>query len=187
MLGKFPIWILVIAMVVLTFSVSGYLMRGRSESPTGIAIPPAPTPAQTLAPTPITPPVATNKPAPSGVIEITAENLVKEFLANPNKYKRGTVFQVSGVLDWHRKFVEADQSTDFFLGPAVDNNLGGVGLGIGVVIHVESRTEMKLLRAFWDINDGDQVVVRGTYYFFSARSQGVTLEDASLISVTPAR
>lgn len=140
--------------------------------------------AVAIAPAPVqTPSAVTNEPIPADVIKITAEELVKQFLANPDKYQKGTVFQVSGAYDWSKKFV-SPASTDFFLGPAVETPSG---LNLGVMIHVDSWEEKNLFKAFNAIGDGDQVVVQGTYYFFSGRSRGILLEKASLISVTPAK
>lgn len=151
-----------------------------NNQPNAPAAPVAPTPA---APTPVqTPSVVTNEPAPTGVVEITAEQLIKDLLANPDKYKKGTIFQISGELVWNWKIDDPpNQKTSFFLGPAVYAN--NYRLGVYSRVYWE---EKEAIRAFRALNDKDQVVVRGTYYAFSTR-EGVSLKNCSIVSVTPAK
>ncbi|MEK7503430.1 MAG: hypothetical protein AAB577_00405 [Patescibacteria group bacterium] len=153
-----------------------FLFYGRTPSPTL-----EPTLNQTT-PVVINVPTPTPTPTTTGVIEITAEQLAKQLLANPDKYKKGTVFQVSGVLVWNWKTDSPQtQETIFFFGPPayVDED----PLGVRVRINWGEKETIKAFRA---LNDKDQVVFKGTYYFFSTRS-GALFENVSLISVTPAK
>ena len=118
----------------------------------------------------------------TNVVEITAKELITELLANPDRYERGTVFQVSGIFIWELKHPMGNY-IDFFIDSEIETSSGKK---LGVSIRVFQHDEEELFKAFNAIKTGDQVVAQGTHVFFSA-NQGISLENCSLISVTPAR
>ena len=147
-------------------------------------------PAAPVAPTPAAPTPVINESAPVGVIKITVEKLVSDLLIDPNKYKKGTVFQVSGMY-WGEKVVSyGDHSVSFYLNPPVQ---ASTDTNISVEIYIKMEGELELLKTFQAMNDS-KVVVRGTYIFFKTNKGGdgknyavASLEKVSLISATPAK
>jgi len=162
---------------IITLGIFLAVSAGR-ETPTPVAPTQGPV---TSEPATITPAIETPTPETlPGVIEITAKKLLTELLADPEKYKEGTVFQVSGTFVWNLKY-SASTYTDFFLGPAVYND--DIRLAVRICVFYK---EKEAFETFNSINTGDQIVVRGTYVFFSAQ-YGISLENCSLISITPAK
>lgn len=129
-----------------------------------------------------TAPITTNKPTPAEVIEITAEKLAKELMANPDKYKEGTVMQVSGPL----ARIENSLLTIFFLTPLYTPSNSGPD--VVIVFDQARREDQELYQALKLLNDGDQVIIRGVYSSPAIKEGGgVYLKKASLVSVTPAQ
>lgn len=173
-------WLIIgIAVVVIAAGILVFNGRGNNVSqPNAPVAPTAPTPVQA-------PSAVTNELIPAGVIKITAKKLVSELMVDHTKYEKGTVFQVSGVFRRQKEyFPNLNGEVSFFLGPMVDND----GIKVGVIICVDIEKESELFKAFVALEDGRGVVVQGTYFVFNnSYETGVILENASLISVTPAK
>lgn len=99
-----------------------------------------PTPMPTLTPTATPRPTPIASPTAPQVIEITAQELITQLQANPNRYKKGTIFQITGVIIENVPFAE-------YLGPETNgwiikldwivgenNGLGGILPGTNVVV-----------------------------------------------------
>ena len=146
-------------------------------------------PAAPAAPTPVTPPAVTNSPAPSGIIQIAAEELVRQLMTNPNKYQEGTVFQVSGTLVYYKGA--------FFLGPMIESlplkpeqsqfpNIK-VKFGVEISFNATQIRDQELRNSLKKLNEGSQVVIQGTYTSWNPNVDGVYLKKVSLISSAPVK
>lgn len=137
------------------------------------------------------PPTTTNVTTPAtttpttGIIEITAEKLVRDLIANPNKYQKGTILQVSGTLS-------KDGST--LLDSKIKTSFG-TDFYIVIVMDPLIWQDQKLNNALHNLNIGDQVVVKGTYLMWNPHENGVAsgillgvyLENVSLVSAAPTK
>ncbi len=174
-------WIVVAVIVLMACVLAGlFLLRG--ETPTPI---PTPTPTSTA---PATTPGATPTVGFPGVIEITAEKLAEELMANPNKYKEGTVFQVSGVKIQIMTFLFVKGT--FFFGPASATKVPLEEEHLVVIVYVNPESEKESYEAFNALRGGDQAIIRGTYSRFyppGGSIGGPILKNVSLVSVTPAK
>lgn len=172
---------IITAVILITTNVGGRTNVNQPNAPVA-PVAPAPTPA---VPTPVqTPSATTNEPTPSGVIEITAEKLVKELLANPNKYKEGTVFQVSGTLIKYG----SGFGKSFFLGPTVKPS-SNTELGVEIILDPDKAGARELSYKLNELNNGDWVVVRGEFMHFNPNGfrGGALIENVLLVSVTPVK
>ncbi len=108
--------------------------------------------------------------------EITAETLISDALANPDKYSEGTVLRVSGVTTG-KSWVNVRSSVEYiWLGPETEG--WRVRLELGFDDDKETRLALKRLPV------GTPVVVQGTYYHFDDNETqgGVILRECSPIS-----
>lgn len=149
--------------------------RTSVNQPNAPVAPTAPTPA---VPTPAQTPPA---PVPAGVIEITAEKLVRNLMANPDKYKEGTIMQVSGTI------LNSPPFNGTYLGPMIKTS-SGARFTVSLVIDPSTFEGQRLYHRLKKLNDGDWVTVRGEFAVWAPRdTDGAMIENVSLISVTPAK
>ena len=128
-------------------------------------------------------PTSIEKPG-SKVIEITVEKLVSDILANPNRYKKGTVFQVSGITTGKARLDIPNATTEcIWLGPEVNGFYVRCDLEVSTLSGKPSK-DRELAITLKSYPKGTQVVVQGTYdYFYEDQYWGgAILEDCSLIT-----
>lgn len=148
--------------------------------------PGAPEPTQ-ITPTPVTPTPTTPTPSQNmaeGKVW-TVEELAGEFKANPNRFQRGTVLQVSGVLKPWNKI------SSLYLGPPllVYDPQERVNTEFWVMVIVDETREREMREAWLKIPAGSRVIFRAAFSDFGdARypSYGrVVFTNSTIISVTP--
>ena len=116
------------------------------------------------------PPAVANEPVPTGVVKVTAEELVKQLLTNPNRYKKGIIMQVSGTVLKPGDYVDQGMGliNSFTLGPIIEiapyvHGFVSISAWTSDVKKGTNWDNIELVHVLDELNNGDWVVIRGEF------------------------
>lgn len=175
---KSAIWSIAILAIVALGIIVGIIAAMNARGETNVGQSNAP-----VAPTALTPvssvPIAPTKPAQmptattAGVVVITVEELLNQIIQNPNRYKEGTVIQITGVA---LRYEVGTSVWSLYLGPRtqgfhvdVDYEPGAMG----------GELSTYLIKRFSVSNESFPITVRGTLRW--VRETQVLIEHAILV------
>lgn len=127
-----------------------------------VQIPAASEPASTKTPTTTTEP---------GVIVLTVEELLNQIIQNPDKYKKGTVMQLTGVA-----FPPPMGSNvyNLYLGPKVQG-----GWYVSVNVDIAGDLAAYLIRNYGKLKEGLPITIQGAFYYVGEKY--ITLDNGILV------
>lgn len=150
--------ILLFLPLVIAFVIFAAVSANGNTSVSQSNVPPSTAPVVS-APTPVSTPTAAPAPtkvAEPGVVVLTVEELLNQIIQNPNRYKVGTIMQVTGLaLDYNGAGLVED---DLFLGPKVQ----GFHVDVSLKKDETGKTSSYLIGKFVRSAEGFPITVRGT-------------------------